>query len=164
MRILYLSCVYTLVSMVCTTSFLIPTRMSVVHVKDTNSIKRMKESDLPKVVLVTGKGCRACIEFKKKFLRMEEENKGIEFYKIVLNDFEHDVETRSSLYKYAQEKGIKTVPTVIFQDIGREDGTVSLVSGVRKNYDLLDTKMQSIKSSPYGSLPPIVADGETPVD
>lgn len=95
-----------------------------------------------KVVLFTGNGCRACINFKKKFNRLSEESPNVSMFEIVLNDLNHDDKTRTEILKFSNRMGIKVVPTVLIED----ENESCKFSGVRKNYDDIEAAVLKLNT------------------
>jgi len=101
-------------------------------INSTNDMKTLERihSEPKKVVLFTGNGCRACINFKKKFNRLSEEYPTISMFEVVLNDLHQDDKLRRELLKFSNEMGVTVVPTVLI-----EDGDESFkFPGARGNY------------------------------
>ena len=97
--------------------------------------------DKSKVILFTGKGCRACARFSKKYIEISS-NKcdKIPFYLIEFNDENWDPSTRKDVFEIAKVYDIKTLPTLIIQ--GPDVKSYSAVPG---NYDDIVKDIEGVK-------------------
>lgn len=139
------SILFIVTILVTTSRAFVPHTMSVIHVDNMDTLRRAKQ-DIPNVLLVTGKGCRACMRFKKTFCRLHDEFTRVNFYELVLNDVNHDSELRKSMREYSRVNGIMTIPMLIIQDQEKDEKVVSLISGVRDNVDIIEEKIRRMNS------------------
>ena len=116
-----------------------PQKMSLVQVKDHKSFKTL-EGNKSCVVLITGKGCRACMRFKNPFYLLTKEYENVDMYEITLNDITLEETSNQSIRTYAKNKGVKTIPSVLFQN----EGSVSLISGTGNNLEIIEEMIRNM--------------------
>lgn len=120
------------------TSFF-PQTMSLTHVKDHKSLKEL-EKNKSCVVLVTGKGCRACTRVKKPFYSLSQKHEQVDMYEITLNDFSLGKSLNKSIMSYSKKNGVRTIPTLLFQ----KEESVSLISVNPKNLQEIEEMIRSM--------------------
>lgn len=107
--------------------------MSLTHVKDHREFTRL-EKNKSCVVLVTGKGCRACMRFKNPFYKLSRDNENVDMYEITLNDLSLGKELNKSIMRYTSKNGVRTIPSILLH----EGESVALIPVNTKNLDTIE--------------------------
>lgn len=113
--------------------------MSLVQVNDHKSFKAL-ERNKSCVVLIAGKGCRACMRFKNPFYLLTHAYEHVDMYEITLNDVTIEEPLNTSIRNYTKHNGVKTIPSVLFQN----EGSVSLISGTRNNLEVIEEMIRNM--------------------
>lgn len=114
-------------------------KMSLAQVNDRSTWKKL-ERNKSCVVLVTGKGCRACTRFKNPFYRLSREHGDVDMYEITLNDVSLGKSMNRTIMTYAKKNGIRVIPSILFQ----KEESVSLIAGTEKNLDAIEKMISEL--------------------
>jgi thiol-disulfide isomerase/thioredoxin len=116
-----------------------PTKRDITNISNLETLDYVR-TQTDKVILVTGSGCRSCIQFKKKFKSLKEEYPGVNIFEMSLNDLDVDYKTRIEIMKYSSSMGIRLLPTVIIE----KNGEVKKLTGVKTNYEEIEKLMSEL--------------------